>query len=97
MHNGKYIFHNEEDKRITRAVFRVVKENLADKMFIVKWLEELGECKCQNSRKQYIARVNSKNFIRCLYFQLIYYDNSLDIINTIIKVEEKLNRFPKKE
>ncbi|KPU43538.1 hypothetical protein OXPF_29790 [Oxobacter pfennigii] len=94
MYNGKYIFCNEEDERISRVVFRIIKENLLSKHAIIKWLEELSECiEWQRDRLQYVARVNAKNFVRCLYFKMMHYDNTLDIIDEIFKSEEKLNRF----
>ncbi|WP_313184113.1 DUF2785 domain-containing protein [Lacrimispora sp.] len=96
LHNGKYIFHTEEDERICRVVFRIMKGNLLSNQGIINWIEELSECAgWQNNRIQYIARVNSKNFIRCLYFKTMHYDNTLDLINVIFNAEEKLNRFHK--
>jgi hypothetical protein len=96
LHNGKYIFQNEDDERICRVVFRIIKGNHLSNQEIVKWLEELSECVgWQSDRRQYVARVNSKNFIRCLYFKVMHYDRTSDIINVIFHVEEKLNRFHK--
>lgn len=96
MYNGKDIFHNEEDERIARVVFRVIKGNLLSKQTILQWLEELSECvQWQNSRMQYVARVNSKNFIRCLYFKAINYDSTSDIVDVLFHTEAKLNRFLK--
>ena len=96
LHNGKYIFHTEEDERICRVVFRIMKGNLLSNQGIINWIEELSECASwQNNRIQYIARVNSKNFIRCLYFKTMHYDSTLDFINVIFNAEEKLNRFHK--
>lgn len=96
MDNGKYIFHNEEDERISRVVFRVMKGNVLPKQAIVKWLEELTECaEWQSDRRQYVARVNSKNFIRCLYFKIIHDTSALDLLNVMLDAEERLNRFLK--
>jgi hypothetical protein len=96
MYNGKYIFHNEEDERISRVVFRVIKANLLSKQAIIQWLEELKECtEWQSSRVQYVARINAKNLARCLYFKLMHYDSASDIINAIFNLEERLNRFLK--
>lgn len=96
LYNGKYMLNNEEDERIGRVVFRVIKERLLSKQVIVNWLEELSECtEWQSDRMQYIARVNSKNFIRCLYFKIMHYDSSLDLLDIIFNTEEKLNRFLK--
>ena len=96
LHNGMYILHNEEDERICRVVFRIMKGNLLPSQTIVNWLEELSEfVEWQSDRMQYIARVNSKNFIRCLYFKTMHYDSESDLINVILNVEEKLNRYLK--
>jgi len=96
LHNGTYILHNEEDERICRVVFRIMKGNLLPSQTIVNWLEELSEfVEWQSDRMQYIARVNSKSFIRCLYFKTMHYDSASDLINVIFNVEEKLNRYLK--
>jgi len=96
MYNGKYIFHNEEDERISRVVFRVIKTNLLSKQAVIKWLEELNECaEWQSNRVQYVARVNAKNFARCLYFKIMHCDSASDIKNAIFNLEERLNRFLK--
>lgn len=94
LYNEKYLLCNEEDERITRVVFRIIRENMISNQLFSDWIEGLGEC-CdwERKRSQYVARVNTKNFIRCLYFKLMHYDSSLDIINTVFKVEERLNRF----
>lgn len=94
LYNGKYIFHNEEDERISLVAFRVIKGNLLSKQTIIQWVQELSECaEWQRDWPQYVARVNVKNFIRCLYFKTMRYDSKLDIINEIFNAEEKLNHF----
>lgn len=92
--NGKYNFCNEEDERIARVILRIIKGNYMSYNSLSNWIEGLSQC-CdwEKDRKQYITRINTKNFIRCIYFKLIHYDNTLDIIKIIFKVEEKLNRF----
>lgn len=92
--NGKYSFCNEEDERIARVILRIIKVNHMSFESLNNWIEGLSEC-CHlpKDRKQYVTRVNTKNFIRCLYFKLMHYDSTLEIIKTIFKVEESLNRF----
>lgn len=93
MYNGKYILCEEEDERISVVVFRIIKMKLISNQSMIKWLNELSECiEWQRDRMQEVARVNSKNFIRCLYFKVMHYDNTLDIIDEIFRIEEKLNR-----
>ncbi len=94
MYNGKYIFYNEEDERISRVVFRIIKGCHLSKQAIIRWLEELSECtEWQSERRQYVARVNAKNFARCLYFKIMHDESILDITDVLFKVEEKLNSF----
>lgn len=92
--NGKYTFYNEEDERIARVILRIIKGNCLSYQSLRNWIEGLSQC-CdwEKDRKQYVARVNTKNFIRCLYFKLIHYDDSLEIIKALFEVEERLNRF----
>ncbi|MDP5277221.1 DUF2785 domain-containing protein [Chengkuizengella axinellae] len=97
MYNGKYILCEEEDERISVVVFRIIKMKLISNQSMIKWLNELSECiewepdRLPEDRMRRVARVNSKNFIRCLYFKVMHYDNTLDIIDEIFRVEEKLN------
>lgn len=94
LYNGKYIFYNEEDERITLLVYRIIKKNLIPYQLINNWIEELSCC-CdwERTRRQYVVRVNTKNFVRCLYFRLMHNQTSNDISNTLFNVEGRLNRF----
>lgn len=94
LYNGKYLFCNEEDERIARVVFRMIKGNLMPYQLINDWIEELSQC-CgwESTRRQYVARVNTKNFVRCLYFKLMHNQNAIYISNTLFNLERRLNRF----
>lgn len=94
LYNGKYSFSYEEDERMARVIMRIIKGNCMSSDALNKWIEGLSQC-CEwdRSRKRYVTRINTKNFVRCLYFKLMHYDSTLDIIKTIFKAEEKLNRF----
>lgn len=92
--NGKYLLSNEEDERMTRVVFLLVVKELLLKESICKWIEGLAKnISAQYSREQYIARVNTKNFMRCLYFSLMHQENTKDITDLLFITEEKLNKF----
>lgn len=92
--NGKYLLSNEEDERMTRIVFLLVAKELLPKESIYKWIEGLAkDISSQYSREQYIVRVNTKNFIRCLYFSLMHQENTKDITDLLFSTEEKLNTF----
>lgn len=92
--NDKYTFCNEEDERMARVILRIIKGNCMSYHFLCSWFEGLSQC-CdwKKDRRQYITRINTKNFIRSVYFKLMHYDDTLDIIKIIFKVEEKLNHF----
>lgn len=92
--NGKYLLSNEEDERMTRVIFLLAVKELLSKESICKWIEDLGsDISSKYSREQYIARVNTKNFIRCLYFSLMHQENTKDITDLLFSTEEKLNKF----
>lgn len=94
LYNGKYLFHNEEDERIARVVYRMIKRKPAASRLLNDWFDGLSQC-CDwdKTRKQYIARVNTKNFVRCLYFKLVHNKVELNIADRLLEVEAKLNRF----
>lgn len=92
--NGKYFLSNEEDERMTRVVFIIFMKELLPKHKISDWIESLTKCISEEyKRDQYISQVNTKNFVRCLYFSLIHQQNTKDITDIIVKVEEKLNQY----
>ncbi len=93
LYNTKYLFCNEEDERIARVVYRMIKKNSVDYQSFSSWFEELTQC-CdwERTREQYIERVNTKNFVRSLYFKLVHNKDFPDISSTLINIEKKLNR-----
>lgn len=104
MYNGEYILFEEDDERLSIVVFRIIKMKLVSNLSLIKWLDGLTECiewEISNppkvaintrDRMQHIARVNSKNFIRSLYFKVMNYDKTLDIIDDLFRIEQRLNR-----
>lgn len=94
LYNEKYIFFNEEDERISQVVYTIIKKNLLPYESISNWIDGLASC-CdwERTRNQYIARVNTKNFVRCLYLKLMHYERAAEICNALFRVEGKLNRF----
>ena len=97
--NGKYIFCEEEDERITCVVFRIIKDKLISDQFINKWIEGLVRHykEKNNNIGERITRINIKNFIRSLYFRLIYFNSNLELINNVLRAETKLNSFVRAE
>lgn len=94
LYNEKYLFSNEEDERMARAVYKIIKNNLLSYELINNWIEGLGSCcNWERTRSQYIARVNTKNFVRCLYFKLMHNKSAEEVSNKLLNVEAILNRF----
>jgi hypothetical protein len=94
LYNGKYLFCNEEDERIARMIYRILQNSSLSCRRILEWIGGLSEC-CgwEKTRKQYVARVNAKNLIRCLYFRLEYKNEMDDVKGALLETERKLNRF----
>jgi hypothetical protein len=94
LYNENYILYEEEDERMARVVYRIIKLNAASPGLLQIWINSLSQC-CDwdKTRKQYIARVNSKNFVRSLYFELIHNHAAADIVSALLDTEVKLNRF----
>lgn len=94
LYNEKYLLCNEEDERMARVVYRMVKRNSLAYRTINHWIDGLNQCCAwERTRKQYVARVNTKNFVRCLYFKLVHNQVAPDIRNTLLNIEGSLNRF----
>ncbi|WP_313799245.1 DUF2785 domain-containing protein [Cytobacillus sp.] len=91
LHNGIYIFCDEEDERIASIVDTMIVKNLIPHEKITDWLIGLAECTgWKRSREQMIAQINSKNFMRCLYFRRGYSDQ---LKAALLEAEGRLNNF----
>lgn len=96
LNNGEYFLSNEEDERIARIIILILIKDLLPRKSIYKWIEDLEKDIDPNySPRQYISKVNTKNFIRCLYFSLMHIDKTKDSTVFLFNIEEKLNKFIK--
>lgn len=94
LYNDQYIFREEEDERMATVVATIVNHQLLSQQSISEWIDSLKECgNWSRSRDQDIARINTKNFLRCLYFRLLPQEEHLDIVEVILKTEKNLNGF----
>lgn len=92
--NGRYMLCHEEDERLTRVVHQVFKKHAPFRIHLQTWLESLTDFQdIENPQMQYIARINTKNFVRSFYFRLMHLGISDDIITLLKDTEKKLNRF----
>ena len=94
LHNGIHIFSDEDDERLVNIVDTMIHKELLPHQEIADWISCLAQCcNLPRNRNQVIARVNSKNFLRSLYFRRGQ-DSLGNVLNTaILGTEAKLNRF----
>ncbi|WP_106767412.1 DUF2785 domain-containing protein [Paenibacillus faecalis] len=94
LHNGIHIFNEEEDERIASIVDVMIDQELLSEPEIMNWIHGLAQCsEWPRSRNQNIARVNSKNFLRSLYFRREPFSRRESLSSTILAAQAKLNRF----
>lgn len=94
LHNGKHIFSEEEDERIATIVDTMIDQALLPLQEILDWISGLANCySWPNSRSQVIARVNSKNFLRSLYFRRERNCRGKVLTDAIVNAEAMLNKF----
>lgn len=94
LYNRGHIFADEEDERIANIVIRMIEQKMLPDKVIEDWLE--GLCQCNDWERgldKYRTRVNSKNFIRCIYFRLLHNNIAPYMYDMLIGIEKKLNTF----
>jgi hypothetical protein len=93
LHNGIQIFSEEEDERIASIVDTMMDNDLLPQQEIADWIGGLTHCAdLPQSRVPRIARVNSKNFLRSLYFRRGQISRGKVLDAAILAGEAKLNR-----
>ncbi|MDY5912707.1 MAG: DUF2785 domain-containing protein, partial [Inconstantimicrobium porci] len=96
LENTKYLLSHEEDERMATVVYEVVIRNVLGREKVCQWISRLGSVITPGySDEKYIQRVNTKNFVRSLYFRLIREDNTTEYTDVLFKKEEELNNFLK--
>jgi hypothetical protein len=94
LHNGRHIFSDEDDERLVNIVDTMIDKELLPHQEIADWISGLAQCcNLPRSRSQVIARVNSKNFLRSLYFRRGQDSRGNELNTAILGTEAKLNRF----
>ncbi|MBH5320272.1 DUF2785 domain-containing protein [Paenibacillus sp. GSMTC-2017] len=93
LHNGRHIFSDEDDERLVNIVDTMMNKELLPHQEIADWISGLAQC-CDlpRSRSQMIARVNSKNFVRSLYFRRGHDSRGNELNTVMLSTEVKLNR-----
>lgn len=94
LHNGKHIFSEEEDERIATLVETMVDHELLPEQEIAVWINSLTEWSdYPGSRSHRIAKVNSKNFLRSLYFRKRQGTSKQYLVAAILAAEARVNKF----
>ncbi|MED1918354.1 DUF2785 domain-containing protein [Bacillus thuringiensis] len=92
--NRKHIFNDEEDERLASIVDTMIDKDLLPEQELADWINGLASCaELPKSRTQVIARVNSKNFLRCLYFRRERDSQKNELAATLLAAVTKCNRF----
>ncbi|MEB9379846.1 DUF2785 domain-containing protein [Bacillus cereus] len=94
LHNGRNIFSDEDDERLVNIVDTMIDKELLPHQEIANWISGLVQCcNLPRSRSQVIARVNSKNFLRSLYFRRGQDSRGNELNTVILGTEAILNKF----
>ncbi|MNY57252.1 hypothetical protein D3C86_1934310 [compost metagenome] len=94
LQNRMFLFSEEEDERMATIVdTMIVQERLAWDT-IAGWIGHLSECgDWPPGRSQRIAQVNSKSFLRSLYFRRGRQERNEVFEQALLAAEASLNRF----
>jgi hypothetical protein len=94
LYNGRYILRHEEDERLARAVFCMLKLYPSVPAILESFFMDLPHLNDDfDSRQKYIVRVNSKLFTRSMYFRLLHAHWGSNLIKLVEDTEKLLNRF----
>lgn len=94
LYNDQYIFRDEEDERIATIIVTIIDHHLLPQQSITDWILNLAQCgSWPRSHSQYVNRINTKNFLRSLYFRLLLTEKNMDIVDVLLKTEKNLNEF----
>ncbi|MNI55417.1 hypothetical protein D3C73_1103680 [compost metagenome] len=94
LQNRMWLFSEEEDERLATIVDTMITEERLGEAAVTSWLTGLSECiDWTQDRRQRIASVNCKNFLRCLYFRRSREKRSGGILTALLAAEAALNKF----
>lgn len=92
---GSYFFTAEEDERLVTVIYyNIMEDKLLSDSYICSWIAGLSKVLEINDKiTRFKAKVNTKNLIRSLYFRMLHLINNVEISNTILELEKKLNNY----
>lgn len=96
LYNDRHIFNADEDERMACILDAQITHHLLPQQVIAEWIGQLEECSSwPMSLNSFIAKVNTKKFLRCLYFRWLPGERGADLLDALLKAEAKLNEFLK--
>jgi hypothetical protein len=94
LNNEMWVFQHEEDERMTRVVYRAILSGKLSIKALIPWLEQLSDNNAGVSdMAAYTNRINSKHFVRSLYFKVLILGGSKELLEVLTKAESNLNRY----
>ncbi|WP_310832797.1 DUF2785 domain-containing protein [Paenibacillus pedocola] len=94
LQNRMWLFGEEEDERMVTVVDTMIVQERLNWDTIAHWIGSLSDCgNWPPGRSQRIAQVNSKHFLRSLYFRRGCQDRSEAFEQVLLTAEASLNRF----
>jgi len=94
LHNGRHIFSEEDDERMACIIDAMAVHHLLPRHHLSRWIQELGQCGSKpKTRTQVTDRVNTKNFLRSLYFRWLHHNRGIGCLEVILEAEAKVNTF----
>lgn len=94
--NGSISFSDEEDERLATLICTIIQSGKLSEHNLTTWLHRLQNClDLPRGRKQSIARINSKNLCRCVYFRLLaqYSSSQSALTYEFLSESQSLNKF----
>lgn len=94
LNNGMCVFQNEEDERMARVVYRAILLGKLSLAKLTSWLEKLSDNNAGVADMvAYRNRINCKHFVRSLYFKVLIFGGTKEMLEVLTKAESNLNRF----
>jgi hypothetical protein len=94
LNNGAWVFQDEEDERMARPVYRAILSGKLSLAKLTSWLEMLSDNNAGVADMMaYRDRINSKHFVRSLYFKVLTLGGPEDLVEVLATAESNLNRY----
>lgn len=85
----------EEDERLaTNIIYEYINENMITKDDFTTWLDGFNKVfDIEDKMHKYTAKVNTKHFLRSMYFRMRHLEISDEFVNPLLDLEKKFNGY----